>query len=138
MFNDINNMADVVLVDQKKGLADNIKVLDLNVPYLVNMLYDQKINEENEMMRFLGIDTVQEKNAHMLYAEIQSSNEIVDNFTDIFVSQRKIACKIAEEKGVDLHLSVLDIHPDLMGENSENEKEVAVDAERDDNAQEIA
>lgn len=133
MFNDIENMANCVLIDQKKGLSDNIKILDLNVPFLVNQLYDQKINEENELMRFLGIDTVQEKNSHLLYAEIQSSNEIVDNFTDIFVEQRKTALKIAKEKGIDLKLSILDITPDLGLEESE----VSTENEGDNNIKKI-
>lgn len=136
MFADIENLSNVVLVDQKKGLADNIRILDLNVPYIVDQLYDQKINEENELMRFLGIDTIQEKNAHLLYAEIQSSNEIVDNFTDIFISQRKTALKIAEEKGIDLHLSVLDIKPDI-GTDGSGDGEVEINAEGNNNTKEI-
>lgn len=113
IFDDIEKMSDVVMVDQSKSLTDNVKILDLNVPYLVDQLHDQKINEENELMRFLGVDTVQEKNAHMIYAEIQNTNEIVDNFTDIFVSERKNALKNAEKFGIDLKLSVLDINPEF-------------------------
>lgn len=113
IFDDIEKMSDVVMVDQSKSLTDNVKILDLNVPYLVDQLHDQKINEENELMRFLGVDTVQEKNAHMIYAEIQNTNEIVDNFTDIFVSERKNALKNAKKFGIDLKLSVLDINPDF-------------------------
>ena len=113
IFDEIEKMSDVVMVDQSKSLTDNVKILDLNVPYLVDQLHDQKINEENELMRFLGVDTVQEKNAHMIYAEIQNTNEIVDNFTDIFVSERKCALKNAEKFGIDLKLSVLDINPEF-------------------------
>ena len=113
IFDDIEKMSDVVMVDQSKSLTDNVKILDLNVPYLVDQLHDQKINEENELMRFLGVDTVQEKNAHMIYAEIQNTNEIVDNFTDIFVSERKNALENAKKFGIDLKLSVLDINPEF-------------------------
>lgn len=113
IFDEIEKMSDVVMVDQSKSLTDNVKILDLNAPYLVDQLHDQKINEENELMRFLGVDTVQEKNAHMIYAEIQNTNEIVDNFTDIFVSERKCALKNAEKFGIDLKLSVLDINPEF-------------------------
>ena len=134
IFDDIEKMSDVIMVDQSKSLTDNVKILDLNVPYLVDKLHDQKINEENELMRFLGVDTVQEKNAHMIYAEIQNTNEIVDNFTDIFVSERKNALKNAEKFGIDLKLSVLDINPEFginkMGEGGVNNA-------RNDNATQI-
>lgn len=132
IFDDIEKMSDVVMVDQSKSLTDNVKILDLNVPYLVDQLHDQKINEENELMRFLGVDTVQEKNAHMIYAEIQNTNEIVDNFTDIFVSERKNALKNAKNFGIDLKLSVLDINPDF-GVN----KMGGVDSAGNDNATQI-
>ena len=49
----------------------------------------------------------------MLYAEVQNSNEITDNYTDIFVSERKIAIEQAEEAGIDLHLSMLEVDFDI-------------------------
>lgn len=117
MFDQIDKLSKVVIVDKAKSLIDNIKVLKLDVPYLADKLYDQKINEQNELLHFFGIDTVQEKNAHMLYAEVQNSNEITDNYTDIFVSERRIAVQQAKESGIDIKLSILDIQPDMQDLN---------------------
>lgn len=122
MFDQIDKLSKSVMVDKAKSLIDNIKVLKLDTPYLVDKLYDQKINEQNDLLHFFGIDTVQEKNAHMLYAEVQNSNEITDNYTDIFVSERRIAVQQAKESGIDIKLSILDIQPDMQdlngGENN--------------------
>ena len=101
------------MIDKQKSLIDNIKILKLDTPYLIRDLYDQKINEENNLLQILGVDTINEKNAHMLYAEVQNSNEITDNYTDIFVSERKIAIEQAEEAGIDLHLSMLEVDFDI-------------------------
>jgi hypothetical protein len=79
------------------------------------------MNETNDLLNFFGIDTVQEKNAHMIYAEVQNSNETTDNYTDIFVSERKIAIKQAELAGIDLHLSMLDTSPDMTDLNGGEE-----------------
>ena len=127
MMKEIDDLEKTVVTDTTKNLTDNIKILDLNVPYLIDKLYDQKVNEQNELLHFFGIDTVQEKNAHMLYAEVQNSNEITDNYTDIFVSERKIALQDAKESGIDLKLSILDIQPDMSefnegGVNYESEQ----------------
>ena len=121
MFREIDSLEKCVVTDSAKGLTDNIKILPVNAPYLVNQLYDQKINETNDLLNFFGIDTVQEKNAHMIYAEVQNSNETTDNYTDIFVSERKIAIKQAERAGIDLHLSMLDTSPDMTDLNGGEE-----------------
>ena len=113
MFQAIDNLSKCILTDKQKSLIDNIKILKLDTPYLIRDLYDQKINEENNLLQILGIDTINEKNAHMLYAEVQNSNEITDNYTDIFVSERKIAVEEAEKAGIDLHLSMLEVDFDV-------------------------
>ena len=134
IFEQINDYKKKILTDKEKSIVDNVKILELNAPYLVNQLQDQKYNEENQLLQLLGIDTINEKNAHMLYAEVQNSNEITDNYTDIFVSERKIAAEAAKEAGINLKLSVLEIAPDMGDLNGEED---VLNVENSNNAKEI-
>ena len=97
MFEDIDNLKKIILTDTEKSIIDNVKILKLDAPYLIDKLQDQKFNEENQLLQMLGIDTINEKNAHMLYAEVENSNEITDNYSDIFLSERKIGLEELKE-----------------------------------------
>ena len=97
MFEDIDNLKKVIFTDTEKSIIDNVKIMKLEAPYLIDKLQDQKFNEENQLLQMLGIDTINEKNAHMLYAEVENSNEITDNYSDIFLSERKIGLKELKE-----------------------------------------
>ena len=134
-FDSIDDYKKRVIVDKENSIKDNITILKLDAPYLVRDLQDHKYEEENQLLQLLGIDTINEKNAHMLYAEVQNSNEITDNYTDIFTSERKLAVIAAEKANIDLHLSKLDISPDMGDMNGE---EVVNNVENTANITEIA
>lgn len=121
MFEQIDHLKKCVITDKEKSIVDNIKILKLDSPYLIDKLYDQKINEENNLLQVIGIDTINEKNAHMLYAEVQNSNEITDNYSDMFLSERRLAIDQAEKAGIDLQLSVLEVNTDMEDLNGEEE-----------------
>ena len=129
IFKQIREMDEVVYVDQKTGIKDNVKVLKLDVPYLVDKLYTQKTNEFNDLLNFLGINTVKEKTAHILYKEATATDELTDSYLDMFSSTRIRALEIAKKRGIKLSLSILSTD----GEDAEENREL----NEDNNGKEI-
>lgn len=119
IFKEIRQMDEVVYVDQKTGIKDNVNVLRLDAPYLVDKLYTQKTNELNDLLNFLGINTVKEKTAHILYKEAMATDELTDSYLDMFSSTRINALEIAKKRGVKLSLSILSTDSEEMEENEE-------------------
>ena len=107
IFKEIRQMDEVVYVDQKTGIKDNVQVLKLDAPYLVDKLYTQKQNEFNDLLNFLGINTVKEKTAHILYKEATATDELTDSYLDMFSAPRIKAMEIAKERGLKISLSIL-------------------------------
>ena len=143
IFKQIKQMDEVVYVDQKTGIKDNVQVLKLDAPYLVDQLYTQKQNEFNDLLNFLGINTVKEKTAHILYKEATATDELTDSYLDMFSAPRIKALQIAKERGVDISLSILSTDEEEVDDNEqlnannngknpapEKAKNVDVDAER--------
>lgn len=137
IFKQIKEMDEVVYVDQKTGIKDNVKVLNLEVPYLVDKLYTQKTNEFNDLLNFLGINTVKEKTAHILYKEAMATDELTDSYLDMFSAPRIRALEIAKKRGLDLSLSILSTDDEEMDGNEElnennNGKEIKNPAARNE------
>lgn len=123
IFKQIKEMDEVVYVDQKSGIKDNVKVLNLEVPYLVDQLYTQKTNEYNDLLNFLGINTVKEKTAHILYKEATATDELTDSYLDMFSAPRIKALEIAKKRGVNLKLSILSTDNEEADDNAELNKD---------------
>lgn len=119
IFKQIRQMDEVVYVDQKAGIKDNVKVLNLEVPYLVDQLYTQKTNEFNDLLNFLGINTVKEKTAHILYKEATATDELTDSYLDMFSAPRINAMEIAKKRGLNITLSILSTDDEEGEENKE-------------------
>lgn len=120
IFKQIKEMDEVVYMDQKKGIKDNVHVLNLNVPYLVDKLYAQKTNEFNDLLNFLGINTITEKPERILYKEATATDELTDSYLDMFTGTRIKALQIAKERGLDLKLSILSNGGDSNDEMNDN------------------
>lgn len=121
IFKEIRQMDEVVYVDQKTGIKDNVQVLKLDAPYLVDKLYTQKQNEFNDLLNFLGINTVKEKTAHILYKEATATDELTDSYLDMFSAPRIKAMEIAKERGLKISLSILSTdEEDVDGNESLN------------------
>ena len=117
IFKQIRAMDEVVYVDQKTGIKDNVKVLDLNAPYLVDQLYSQKVNEYNDLLNFLGLNTVKEKRERLLYDEARISDEITDSYLDMFARPRVLAYREMKEKGINVKLLELKVDNDMDAMN---------------------
>lgn len=119
IFKEIRQMDEVVYVDQKTGIKDNVQVLKLDAPYLVDKLYTQKQNEFNDLLNFLGINTVKEKTAHILYKEATATDELTDSYLDMFSAPRIKALEIAKERGLEISLSILSTDEEDIDDNAE-------------------
>ena len=119
IFKEIRQMDEVVYVDQKTGIKDNVQVLKLDAPYLVDKLYAQKQNEFNDLLNFLGINTVKEKTAHILYKEATATDELTDSYLDMFSAPRIKALEIAKERGLNISLSILSTDEEDVDDNAE-------------------
>ena len=143
IFKQIRAMDEVVYVDQKTGIKDNVKVLDLNAPYLVDQLYSQKVNEYNDLLNFLGLNTVKEKRERLLYDEARISDEITDSYLDMFARPRVLAYREMKEKGINVKLLELKVDNDMDAINvsdtgdENNEQNKPVETTEDTNMKQI-
>lgn len=144
IFKQIRAMDEVVYVDQKTGIKDNVKVLDLNAPYLVDQLYSQKVNEYNDLLNFLGLNTVKEKRERLLYDEARISDEITDSYLDMFARPRVLAYREMKEKGINVKLLELKVDNDMdamnvadTGDENNEQNNQPVEVTEDTNIKEI-
>lgn len=99
IFHKIKTMAECVFLNANKGgIRDKVKVLNLNAPYLVDKLYTQKQNEINDALNLLGINTIDEKRERLVVGETEVSEEITENYLNMFYSSRLIAVKQFNKK----------------------------------------
>lgn len=144
IFKQIRAMDEVVYVDQKTGIKDNVKVLDLNAPYLVDQLYSQKVNEYNDLLNFLGLNTVKEKRERLLYDEARISDEITDSYLDMFARPRVLAYREMKEKGINVKLLELKVDNDMdainvsdTGDENNEQNNKPVEVTEDTNVKEL-
>lgn len=144
IFKQIRAMDEVVYVDQKTGIKDNVKVLDLNAPYLVDQLYSQKVNEYNDLLNFLGLNTVKEKRERLLYDEARISDEITDSYLDMFARPRVLAYREMKEKGINVKLLELKVDSDMdamnvsdTGDENNEQNNKPVEVTEDTNIKEL-
>lgn len=144
IFKQIRAMDEVVYVDQKTGIKDNVKVLDLNAPYLVDQLYSQKVNEYNDLLNFLGLNTVKEKRERLLYDEARISDEITDSYLDMFARPRVLAYREMKEKGINVKLLELKVDNDMdamnvadTGDENNEQNNKPVEVTEDKNIKEL-
>lgn len=99
VFKKIKEMSECIFLNMNKGgLRDKVKVLNLNAPYLVDKLYAQKQNEYNDALNFIGINTIDEKRERLITGETEVSEELTENYNDIFYASRRIAQLEAEKR----------------------------------------
>lgn len=108
VFKKIKQMYEVIFLNNSKGgIRDKIKVLDLNAPYLVDKLYQQKVNEYNDVLNLLGINTIDIKKERLVSFEASITDQLTDNYIDMFLSTRIQAIKDFYDKfGQNMKLTV--------------------------------
>lgn len=128
LFEKIRQMDDVIFTEETAGFGDAVKVLNLEAPYLLDKLFDQKINERNDLLNFLGVNTIYEKNAHIIYEEATATDEITQEYDDLFLAPRREALRDAHKKG----LTDLKLYTIKSQEEASDNGTLHGDAERSD------
>ena len=77
----LNNEVSVGIAN---GDLNDIQVLSTNTPYIIDKLYTYKCDLENELKTYLGLNNngVYQKASHTLEAELESSQEDVNDMLD--------------------------------------------------------
>lgn len=114
IFKQIRDMWEAVIMDERKGIADSIKVMNLNAPFVADKLSDLMDKEYNKALNFLGIRTIDEKAERLITAEGDISKEITRNNVSFFERPRQEACEEVRTKfGIELTI-------DFIGEEIAN------------------
>lgn len=120
LFKKIRQMCEAVFVNPNKGgIRDKVKVLDLNAPYLVDKLYAQKMNEYNDALNLIGVNTIDEKRERIVTGEAEISEDLTENYIDIFRSTRMTALRQFNEKAGEGSLTLKVMRMKGVKENGE-------------------
>ena len=83
--------------DMLKGEPENIMVLPVQAPYLVDKLQLQKQEMERELLTYLGINNTLEKKERLLVDETNSNNQFIKMASDLGYKARLKACEQMNE-----------------------------------------
>lgn len=89
LFEKIENDDDVLYLDAQD--VEALKVLTTGNTFIIDKLYNQKQAYENELLTYLGIDNLgqMQKKEHFVVDEVNSNNEIINDFGDCFLDTMK-------------------------------------------------
>ena len=106
-----------IFIDKEmlKGEPENIMVLPVQAPYLVDKLQIQKQEMERELLTFLGINNTLEKKERLLQDETNSNNQFIKMSSDIGFKQRQLACQQINEK-FGLNVRVVETQDEFQSE----------------------
>lgn len=79
-------------------LENSVKVLNTNVPYVVDKLNQYKYELEREILTFFGLNNNFEKKERLLADEVNSNNDYVNTMIDIMFRQRQLAIEKVNKK----------------------------------------
>lgn len=123
LFSRIENDEDALFVGANE--VDSIKVLiGGNASYIIEKLYNQKQAYENELLTYLGIDNLGQiqKKEHFVVDEVNSNNEIINDFGDCFLSCMQDFCtRVKEYLGYDMTIEAV-ARPVMSEHNEDLEK----------------
>ena len=114
-----------VIYGSKDLDVDTIKVLNTNVPYIVDKLQLYKYELEREILTFLGINNNFEKKERLVTDEVNSNNAYVDINIELMIKSREEFCdeinskfglNVSVSKRYDYKLDEEDIKGDMENE----------------------
>jgi hypothetical protein len=92
----------------KKGLdLEGLKVLKTDAPFLLDKLQQEKTEQFNECLTFMGINTTPRKKERMITDEVNANNDMVNICLSMFLNTRLKAIKDINEKfGLNIELEL--------------------------------
>ena len=108
LFDKIQNDDDVLFLSANE--VESLKVLQGNTSYIIDKLYAQKQAYENELLTYLGIDNLgqMQKKEHFVVDEVNSNNELINDFGDCFLDCMKAFCqRVKDYLGYDMEIEAI-------------------------------
>ena len=124
LFEKIENDDDVLYLDAND--VESLKVLTGGNNYIIDKLYNQKQAYENELLTYLGIDNLgqMQKKEHFVVDEVNSNNEIINDFGDCFLETMKSFFeRVKEYLGVEVSIEAIARPVVATGQEPEKEKD---------------
>lgn len=108
MWNKIKNLEPVVITD-KKFMPDDLTVHKTDSPYVIDKLCDYYTTLENRLLTTLGFNNLaSDKKERLLTDEVNSNNEIIEQYLEQQFEYRKKAVEEINEKfGLDIEVELL-------------------------------
>ena len=123
----LNNETAVFLASEQ---ANNIKVLNNGTPYIIDKLYAQYSNWEEELKTYLGIDTANTNMNRMTVDQVNSNNVEINNNAEGFIIELERFCKkISEVLGYNVSVELTHKPAEAEASNQDNELESEVNAD---------
>lgn len=88
LFEEIEEGLDIKIFGSKNMELDNIEVLNINSPYVVDKLNEYKYDLEREILTFLSLNNTVEKKERLLVDEINSNNDYIEEFGKLMEKSR--------------------------------------------------
>lgn len=103
-------------------LNNRITAVNTQAPYLLDKLDIHKHQIWNDALTFLGIDNSNtDKKERLITDEVESNNQLVNNYLNCFYKTRKLACDMINEKfGLDIEIELNKDIVDLVQSTYDN------------------
>lgn len=130
LFDRIANDEEVLYLSADE--IEALKTLNSGNIYIIDKLYQYKMQIENELLTYLGIDNVGgvEKKEHLMVDEVNANNQIIKDSSDCFLDVLQEFCsKIKDILGHDVSVEatselVLEFHQDKNESEDESNENV--------------
>ncbi len=132
LFNDIMSGKPWVIVDNALLARENgVQADPLDIPFLLDKLYDAKNEVYNEFRMTMGIDSPgADKAERLLVDEVNSNRQITETCLEIMLSQRKIACEeLKKVFGLEVSVEVIEGRGEEFGGSYDRTKDSIGDGE---------
>lgn len=98
LFQQVDGNVPACFVD--KGLnLESIQVFDTKAKFYGKDLMDYKKSVENELLTFLGFNNLPvDKKERSIVDEVNSNNQLIENFAELQLSSREKACELINER----------------------------------------
>lgn len=118
LFKKVEETEEVAIYGSKDLNLDNINVMNLNTPYVVDKLNQYKYELEREILTYLGLNNTIEKKERLVSDEVNSNNDYIYRIVELMYKLRKQAIDLINKVyGLNITIEKVDnFHNTLQNE----------------------